>query len=444
MSTDRVVNYADNAGVAVAYQVVGDGPIDIVITFDWASNIDLVRTSPHFEPVIRRLADIARVILFDMRGCGLSDPVDELPSLETWADDVRAVMTETGSTRAALVGFGQAAQLALMFAATYPQQTTGVVAVNGFACLRQAQDYPFGFSPAAERRAVEIVAERWGTGSVLGFSSPALAASVGGVDGLARSERAAGSPRRAALKQALSFDIDIRDALSSIAVPTLIVQSKQNRYVGVEHARYLVDHISGAQYLELPGAEHVVTAGSDDFPLLIETMEEFLTGSKRPPVLDRALRTVVFTDIVGSTELASAMGDHRWRFLLEQHELVSRREIEAARGHMIKSTGDGVMATFDGPARAVHCVRSIAKELEPLGLPIRAGLHTGEVELMGDDIGGIAVHIAARISGLAAAGEILVTSTVRDLVAGSGLAFDDRGEHELKGLTGAWRALAVR
>jgi len=444
MSADREVHYADSGDVQIAYQVIGDGPIDIVIAFDWASNIDWIRTWAPFDQFIRSFAEFGRVILFDMRGVGLSDPVDRLPSPELWADDVRAVMDAAGSERASLVGFGQAAQLALMFAATYPHLTTGVVAVNGFACLRQAPDYPFGFSPEAEKKAVAIVAERWGSGTVLGFSSPAFIESADGLEWTARGERAAGSPRRAALKQARAFDIDIRDVLSAISVPTLVAHSKHNKYVGVEHARYLVDHIADAQYLELPGGEHVVTAASEDAILLMDAAEEFLTGSRRPPVLDRALRTVVFTDIVGSTELASGMGDRQWRRLLEQHEFVARREIDLARGRVVKFTGDGVMATFDGPARAVSCVRAIGQQLEQLELPIRAGVHTGEVELIGDDIGGIAVHIAARISALAGAGEVLASSTVRDLVAGSGLEFDDRGEHELKGVPGTWRVLAAR
>jgi len=443
MSTEREVHYADSSGVQIAYQVIGDGPIDIVIAFDWASNIDWMRTWAPFDRFIRRFAEFGRVILFDMRGVGLSDPVDRLPSPELWADDVRAVMDAAGSASASLVGFGQAAQLALMFAATYPHLTTGVVAVNGFACLRQAPDYPFGFSPEAEKKAVAIVAERWGTGTVLGFSSPAFLETTGGLRWLARGERAAGSPRRAALKQARAFDIDIRDVLSAISVPTLVAHSKQNKYISVEHARFLVDRIAGAHYLEMPGGEHVVTDASADAALLADATEEFLTGSKRPPVLDRALRTVVFTDIVGSTELASAMGDKQWRRLLEQHESVSRREIDLARGRVVKFTGDGVLATFDGPARAVQCVRAIAAEIEPLGLPIRAGVHTGEVELIGDDIGGIAVHIAARISALAGAGEVFTSSTVRDLTAGSGLVFADRGEQQLKGVADPWRIFEV-
>ena len=443
MSAERDVRYAESGDVQIAYEVIGDGARDIVVAFDWASNIDLIRVNPNWNRMIERFAEIGRTILFDMRGVGLSDPVDRLPSPEVWADDVLAVMNAAGSADAALVGFGQAAQLALMFAATNPRQTTGVVSINGFACLRQDDGYAFGFPPEAEQKAVRLVAERWGSGRVLSFSSPALASDADGAAWVAVAERAAGSPRRAALKQARAFDIDVRGVLSAITVPTLVVHSQNNRYIPTEHARYLVDHIAGSRYLEVPGGEHVMNFASEAGSVMADAVEEFLTGSRRPAALDRALRTVVFTDIVGSTELASDMGDRRWRSQLEAHESLARRAIDGARGRLIKFTGDGVMATFDGPARAVRCVQAMNTDLEAVGLPIRAGIHTGEVELIGDDIGGIAVHIAARIAALAGPGEILASSTVRDLVAGSFLEFEDRGEHELKGVPGAWRVLAV-
>lgn len=444
MSAEREVSYADSGDVQIAYEVIGEGEQDLVIAFDWASNIDMVRLAPRYDRFIRRFAEFGRTILFDMRGAGLSDPVDRLPAPEVWADDVLSVMDAAGSSRASLIGFGQAAQLALMFAATHPRQTAAVVSVNGFACLRRTPNYPCGFAPEAEQEAVGRVLDRWGSGAVLGFSTPSAKQMPDGLEWLARFERAAGSPRRAALKQALAFNIDIRDVLAAITVPTLIVHSQQNRYIVPEHARYLVEHIARAKYLELPGSDHAISDSSEAGASLAGAVEEFLTGTQRRPALDRALRTVVFTDIVGSTELASELGDSRWRTLLEDHESIARRAIDVARGRLIKFTGDGVMATFDGPARAVHCVQAMHAQLRALGLPIRAGVHTGEVEVIGDDIGGIAVHIAARISALAGAGEILTSSTVRDLVAGSGLEFDDRGEQELKGVPGSWRVLAVR
>lgn len=443
MALEPGVRYADSGGLQIAYRVLGDGPLDLVIAYDWASNIDMLRESSDFDRFMRRLAAFGRLIVFDMRGVGLSDPVEQLPSMEEWVDDVQAVMKSAGSERAALVGFGQAAQLVLLFAAMHPRQTTAVVTVNGFACMRQAPDYPFGFTPSAEKRAIELVRERWGTGDVLGYSSPTAADGPAKKDFMARIERAAGSPRLAAIKQQRVFDIDIRDVLPVIAVPTLVAHAKLNRYVGTDHARYLVDHIPGALYLELPGTDHVVTAASDDGDVLVDGVEEFLTGAKRPPILSRVLKTVAFTDIVGSTKLAADLGDRRWRGLLEAHEAVSQRVVDGARGQVVKFTGDGVMATFDGPARAVQCMRSIGEELEPLGLPLRAGVHTGEVELIGDDVGGIAVHVAARIAALAGAGEVLTSSTVRDLVAGSGLVFEDRGEQTLKGVPEPWRVFAA-
>jgi class 3 adenylate cyclase len=255
-------------------------------------------------------------------------------------------------------------------------------------------------------------------------------------------ERASATPRRAALRQRIALDIDIRDVLDTIDTPTLVIQSEGDPYIRRGHAQYLVEHIAGARYVGLDSADHSPTA-TDLADQVMDAIEEFLTGTKHAPTSDRALMTVAFTDIVESTKKAAELGDRRWRSLLEAHDSVARREIEAARGRLIKSTGDGSMATFDGPARAVHCMRSIGAQLEPIGLPIRAGVHTGEVELMGDDIGGIAVHVAARIAALAGAGEVLTSSTVRDLVAGSGLAFEDRGEHALKGVPDPWRVFAA-
>lgn len=255
---------------------------------------------------------------------------------------------------------------------------------------------------------------------------------------LGRLERAAGSPRRAMLKQRLVLEVDVREILSTVRVPTLVVHTKDNPLYRSGHGRYLAEHIAGARYLELPGADH--TPMSEE---LSDAIEEFLTGAPHKPAVDRVLTTVAFTDIVGSTDMAADLGDRRWRNLLEVHDSVTRREIESARGRLIKSTGDGLMATFDGPARAVQCMRSIGGLLEPLGLRIRAGVHTGEVELIGEDIGGIAVHIASRLADLSGPGEVLVSSTVRDLVAGSGLAFEDRGTHALKGVPDEWRVFAA-
>lgn len=379
----------------------------------------------------------------DIRGSGLSDPVDRLPPLESWVDDIQAVLSAVGSEQTALVGHGHAGQLCMLYAAVHPEQVSALVTVNSFARLRQAPDYPWGHSPRVEAAIVNQLLEEWGTGRPMATLNPGMAEGARGPSRLARLERAAGSPRRAALKQRLVYHVDVRDVLSAIAVPTLVVHSRDNQYVSRRHAEYLVEHIAGSRYLELPGADYS-PAASVELDELMDAVEEFLTGTRSGPVTDRALMTVAFTDIVESTEQATSLGDRRWRSLLEVHESVARREIEEARGRLVKLAGDGLMATFDGPARAVRCVQSIGDLFEPLGLRIRAGVHTGEIGRIGDDIGGVAVHIAARISGLAGSGEVLTSSPVRDLVAGSGLVFEDRGEQVLKGVQEPWRVFAAR
>jgi len=441
MAVGNVVRYVDSGDLQIAYQVIGDGPLDIVTAFEWGSNLDLIWEDPRTHHFLRRFAEYGRLIHFDMRGVGLSDPVESLPPLEDWVDDIQAVMAAVGSQRAALVGHGHAAQLCMLFAAMHPDQTAALVTINGYARLRQAPDYPWGFPPASEHATISMIEENWGTGTQLGSINPGMAQY--GRDWVGRLERAAGSPRRAARKQHLVFDLDVRDVLSAISAPTLVIHTAANTFARPGHARYLVDHIAGSRYVELPGNDHSPVQ-SEHADLLMDAIEEFLTGTKHAPASDRALMTVAFTDIVGSTKMAAELGDRRWRNVLEVHESVSRREIEASRGRVIKSTGDGMMATFDGPARAVLCMRSIGALLEPVGLRIRAGVHTGEVELIDDDIGGIAVHIAARIAALAGVREVLVSSTVRDLVAGSGIEFEDRGEHSLKGVSEPWRIFAAR
>ncbi len=432
------IQYADSGGLQIAYRVLGDGPLDIVVAFEWASNIDLFWESPQIERFLRRFTNYGRLIHFDMRGLGLSDPVESLPPLEDWVEDVRAVLSAAGSERAALIGQGHAGQLCMLFSAIHPELTHALVTVNSYARLRRAPDYPWGWPPKVEETVIATIESTWGTGAALASINPGVAGDPRALEWMGRLERAAGSPRRAARAQRIVADIDIRDVLSAITVPTLVAHTKGNLVYRVGHGRYLADHIVGARYLELPGEDH--TPVSDE---LMDAIEEFLTGTRHTPVVDRVLTSVAFTDIVGSTDMAANLGDRRWRNLLEVHESVARREIEGARGRLIKSTGDGLMATFDGPARAVHTMRSIGQLLEPLGLRIRAGVHTGEVELIGEDIGGIAVHIAARLADLSGPGEVLVSSTVRDLVAGSGIVFEDRGVHALKGVPDEWRVFAA-
>jgi class 3 adenylate cyclase/predicted alpha/beta hydrolase len=438
---ERTVHYADSGGLQIAYEVIGDGPLDIVLAYDTGGNIDVIHDHPDANRFLHRFAEFGRLIHVDLRGAGLSDPIEDLPTLEDWADDIRAVLTAVGSESAALVGNGIAAQLFMLFAAMHPNETAALVTVNGYARMRRADDYPCGQPAGYEAATMQLIADSWGTGAVLGLANPGLFGQGPRTqDWFARLERASATPRRAAVRQRLALDLDVRDVLSTIRTPTLVIHSRDNDYARRAHADYLVNHISGAQYLEVPSAEHVPFAL--DMDLIMDAIQEFLTGTTRRSDTHRALKTVAFTDIVDSTQMAAEMGDRRWRVLLEKHESIARREVDVARGRLIKFTGDGLMATFDGPARAVQCVQTIGELLAP-ELSIRAGVHTGEVELIGDDIGGIAVHVAARIAALAGAGEVLTSSTVRDLVAGSGLVFEDRGEQGLKGVPEPWRIFAA-
>lgn len=441
MSAGTTVQYVDSGDLQIAYQVIGDGPLDILVAFEWGSNLDIIREYPEIERFLQRLGEFGRVIHFDMRGVGLSDPVEHLPPLEDWVDDINAVLSAVGSRRAALIGHGHAGQLCMLYAAMNPDRTAALVLVNAYARLRRAADYPAGFPPEAEEWIVELIRKSWGTGLPLSSLNPGMVEGPRGWERTARLERASGSPRRAVLKQQLAFEIDVRDVLRAIKVPTLILHSRDNIFSRRDQGQYLADHIAGARLVEVAGRNH--SPFYAEAHEMMDAIEEFLTGARHTPASDRQLMTVAFTDIVGSTAIAADLGDRRWHSLLDIHETVARREIDAARGTLVKLIGDGLMMTFDGPARAVQCMRSIEDQLLPLGLPIRAGVHTGEVERIGDDIGGIAVHIAARISAMAGAGEVLASSTVRDLVAGSGINFEDRGEHTLKGVPNAWRIFAA-
>jgi len=438
------VRYANSGDLQIAYEVVGDGPIDLLFAFDWASNLDLSWEDPRTERFLRRFATYGRLIMFDMRGIGLSDPVTSPPPLETWMDDVAAVMAAAGSEQAALIGHGHAGQLCALFAASHPERVSALVTINSYARLARAPDYPWGLPEAAQEAALAGIETMWGTGAALLFLNPTLPATPEVQEVAARVERAAGSPRRAVMKQRFVLDVDVRDVLPAITVPTLVVQSLQSTGVRVGHGEYLAGHIPGARYLEVAGGHWPWM--TEDAERLMDEIETFVlqaTGTHVAAEPDRVLMTVAFTDIVGSTEMAARIGDRRWRELLEVHDSVGRREVTAARGRVVKSTGDGLLATFDGPARAVHAVEAIERSLAPLGLELRGGVHCGEVEVRGGDVGGIAVHTAARVAALAGPGEVLVSQTVRDLVAGSGLTFDDRGLHRLKGVPGDWRLFAL-
>ncbi len=435
--------YARSADGNVAYQVVGDGPLDLVFIPWWGTNIDVMWEEPSIARFLRRLATFSRLLCFDKRGSGVSDalPLAALPTLEQWTDDVRTVMQAAGSKRAALFGHSQGGQMAMLFAATYPGETSALVLADSCARQFDEADRPSSFSVDEQRLSLDRVEERWGTGATLDFLAPSLAGDQRFRRWYGRYERLSLGPRMVRAVVAADFDNDLRAVLPAIRVPTLVLHRVGNRFISVNHGRYLAEHIAGARFVELPGEDHLFHAG--DTEVMLGEVEEFLTGVRSVPEIDRVLATVLFTDIVGSTERAAALGDRAWRELLDTHHAIARRELDRHRGREVEFVGDGLFATFDGPARAIRCACAIADAVRTLGIEIRAGLHTGEIELAGGAVRGIAVHIGARVAGEAGAGEVLVSSMVKDLVAGSGIRFVDRGLRILKGVPGQWRLSAV-
>jgi class 3 adenylate cyclase len=435
--------YARSPEGRVAYQIIGDRPLDLVFIPYWSTNIDVMWEEPSLARFLGRLASFSRLLCFDKRGTGVSDPLPlgSLPTLEQWMDDVRVIMDAAGSKRATLFGHGEAGQTAILFAATYPEQTSALILVDSSARALRDVGYPCGLPADRVAVAVDRFEERWGTGENLDFIAPSVAHDERFKRWYARYERLAVAPRTASAIYAMQFERDLRDVLKAIRVPTLVMHRVGNRYIRVGNGRYMAEHIPGAKWVELPGEDYLFHVGETEI-MLAET-EEFLTGMRSAPELDRVLATVLFTDIVGSTEKAAEIGDRKWRELLDQHDAIVGRQLQQFRGRLVRSTGDGILATFDGPARAIRCAGAIRDGLRGLGIGIRAGLHTGEVEMRADDLGGIAVHIGARVAALAAAGEILISSTVKDLVVGSGILFADRGTHILKGVPGEWRVFAA-
>jgi class 3 adenylate cyclase len=436
--------YARSGDTSIAYQVVGEGPIDLVAVLGFATHLELQWEMPAFARFFERLGSFARVIIFDKRGTGLSDPVQEVPILEERIDDVRAVMDATGSERAALFGVSEGGPMSVLFAATHPERVDALVLHGAMGRTTEAPDYPWGNPADAMREAAaEFIAPYWGRDpeGMFEMFAPSLAGDPKAVEQLARLERNAASPAMVQQIFEMFLDIDVRSILPTIAVPTLVLHRRHDRVVYRGAGEELAEQIPGARYVELEGIDHLPWAG--DSEAIAGEIEEFLTGSRSTPEPERALATVMFTDIVGSTERAGEVGDARWRELLERHHDVVARELERFRGREVKALGDGYLATFDGPARAVQCAQAIVEAVRPLGLEVRIGIHTGEVEVIGDDIGGIAVHIAARVGALAGAGEVLASSTVKDLVAGSGIRFEDRGAQTLKGVPDEWRLFAA-
>jgi class 3 adenylate cyclase len=436
--------YARLGDLHLAYQVLGNGPPDILLLDQWFSHVEAQWDVAPLASFRERLATFGRLVMFDKRGTGLSDPVatSALPTIEEWMDDVPAVLDAVGSERPHVITNIGGGIMAMTFAAAHPERVASLILVDCFARFLVAPDFPIGAPPEAVGVALEQADAETGRGVMIDVFAPSLAGDERLRRAWSRYERQAASPGSTVAIVRLLYASDVRPILPAIRVPTLVIHRSEATGFGVEHGRYLAEHIPDARYVELPGTDNLIWAG--DQAAVVAEIRSFITGVRALPEPDRVLSTILFTDIVGSTKLAADLGDGRWHALLADHDRTVGGLVDRYGGRVIKSVGDGVLATFDGPARAVRAAIAIRDAIRDLGLEVRAGLHTGEIEVRADDIAGLAVHIGARISARAAGGEILVSSTVRDLVAGSGLDFDDRGRHELKGVPGEWQVLAVR
>jgi pimeloyl-ACP methyl ester carboxylesterase/class 3 adenylate cyclase len=435
--------YADSHGVQVAYQLAGEGSPDLILVPEFWHAIEAQWDQPELADFLLRLSSFGRLVSFDQRGTGVSDPIprDGIPSLEQWLDDISSVMDEVRSERTVLVGMGGGGSLSMLFAATYPERTAGLVLINSFPRLSQTFDYESGRAQAVEDELLHVMRTGWGRGVLLDLVAPSKVGDESFRQWWARYQRLGSSPSTIMRMRRMLGEFDIRDVLPSIRVPTLVLHRAGNAFVRVENGRYLAKHIPGARYVEVPGSDYFPFLGNSD--VFLDEIERFVNGLMSTPEADRLLATVLFTDIVGSTKRASELGDRPWADLLGRHHAAVRRELERFRGQEIDTAGDGFFATFDGPARAVRCALAVREAVQPLGLEIRAGVHTGEIELSDGAMRGLAVHIGQRVLAQAEPGEVLVSSTVRDLSAGSGLAFSDRGVHVLKGVPEEWRLFGV-
>jgi pimeloyl-ACP methyl ester carboxylesterase len=438
--------YADFGDVQIAYQQFGDGPLDLMYVSNWTWSVDLVWDYPPLSDWLVELSKLARTIQFDMPGTGSSDPLpgDRPTTLEEWMDTVAVVLDDAGVERAALMAHDIGGMMSMLFAAAHPERVTSLVLFGSSARMNTAPDYQIGFPYEDRERGVEWWMNVWGTGNQLYLTSPSVANDEATRRLQGKYERLA-VPRGTAKKVfTLVAELDVRAILESIRVPTLVIHRRGDRFIPVAHGRYLADHIPGARYIELPGADHFPFA-SENQDLIVKELREFLgaTRTQKTYDADRILATVLFTDIVSSTETAAQVGDRRWKELLDSHDRVVRGALERFNGREVKTTGDGFLAMFDGPGKAINAANAVREDARGLGIEIRAGLHVGEVELRGEDIGGIAVHVASRVMSNAKPGEILVSSTVKDLVIGAGIEFEERGARELKGVPGTWNLYAV-
>jgi pimeloyl-ACP methyl ester carboxylesterase len=433
-----ITQYAKSGDIRIAYQVFGEGPVNVVLAPPFVSSIENYWDEPETARWLLRMGGYARVVMLDKRGTGMSDRVAELPDLDERIDDIRAAMDAADMDRAAMIGMSEGGPVAALYAATYPERCSALVLYGTFAKFSS-------WIPTEEAFAdfLEYIDKEWGTGGSVPFFAPSRANDPAYRRWWGRFERLGASPAAATALMRMNSKIDIRAILPTIRVPTLVIHRTGDATIDVEGGRYLAENISGARYLEFAGIDHMPFVG-DNVTEIADAIQEFLTGSRAVVPVDRVLATVLFTDIVGSTEKAAELGDRRWRDFLNNHHAMIRRNLARYRGREIKTTGDGILATFDGPARGVLCACVIADEVRSLGLEVRAGLHTGECEIIGDDVGGIAVHIGARVAALAGAGEVLVSSTVKDLVVGSGLRFSDQGFQSLKGVPSEWRIFTVQ
>ena len=434
--------YATSTGdVSIAYQVLGDAPRDLVMVPGWIFNLEVVWEHPSFETFIRRLLRNFRVIMFDKRGTGLSDRDAVRSTLEERMDDVRAVMDAAGSEAAHIIGWSEGANIAGLFAATYPERARGLVLYAGGARYMRAPDYPIGFGEDFLEFGRELLRNHWGEGMGAFLVAPSRADDESFRRWFGRYERLSVSPRHGEAMMELNLEIDTTDVLKTIGVPTLVLHNKGDAFVPVEFSRYIADHVPDAKLVILDGNDHLFWFGNPDE--IIGELEDFFVGIRSDEEVDRILSTVMFTDIVGSTSRAATMGDSRWRERLDTHDRLCRENVAYFKGRVVKMTGDGLLATFDGPARAVMCATRLQRALDRAGLQTRIGVHTGEVEIRHEDIGGIAVHIASRLVGLAEAGEVLTSRTVKDLSVGADIGFRDRGVFELEGLSEPWRLFAA-
>jgi class 3 adenylate cyclase len=436
--------YALSGNVHIAYQIVGDGPVDLVYVPGWVSHVERAWESPDNARFLARLSSFSRLIMFDKRGTGLSDrvPINQLPTLEERMDDLRAVMEAAGSERAAVFGFSEGATLCALFAATYPENTHSLIMFGSFARRLWSPDHPWGPTMEEREQEYDFIAREWGKMMDVEHYAPSEVGNEAFLQSLVDYFRNAASPGAAVALLKMNTQIDIRKILPTISVPTLVIHRTGDRDAMVEGARWMAGQIPEATFVELPGSDHLIWAG--DQKAVLDEIQEFLTGERPAPLANRFLATILFTDLVESTQSAHQLGDSAWHKMLDRHNSLSEKTIRRYRGRLVKTTGDGIHATFDGPGRAVLCAREISDLVfQELGIAVRAGLHTGEIELQGEETVGVAVHLAARVAALAGPHEVFVSRTVRDLVSGSGIEFEDQGTFELKGFPEKWQVFKV-